>query len=129
MSELILTKTRLADGRWQGRLTGAAPGSRPRIEVRHLDLPLPGVTLDETADPGSWDLLVPIPPHAIADGVHTFVILDAATATRLGEFCLIAGDAASSTLQAELDLLRAELDMLKRAFRRHCQDSAHTHGG
>jgi hypothetical protein len=27
-------------------------------------------------------------------------------------------------LRAEVDLLRAELDMLKRAFRRHCLETA-----
>jgi hypothetical protein len=65
---------------------------------------------------------VPIPADAIADGIQTFVIVDAADDTRLGDFTLIAGDAAT-------DDLRAELDLLKRAFRRHCQDTLPPRGG
>ena len=36
----------------------------------------------------------------------------------------IAGEAVSDDLRAEVELLRAELDMLKRAFRRHCLETA-----
>lgn len=66
---------------------------------------------------------MPIPAEAVADGVQTFVIFDAAGSTRLGDFTLIAGEAVSDDLRAEVELLRAELDMLKRAFRRHCLET------
>ena len=41
----------------------------------------------------------------------------------LGDFTLMAGDAVADDLRAEVELLRAELDMLKRAFRRHCLET------
>lgn len=122
MTRPTLTKTRLINGLWQGVITGAT--TRPEIEVRHLDQPVPGVTVTETTPPGSWALTVPVPPEAIADGVQSFVIRDSASDTTLGHFTLIAGDAAADDLRAELDLVRAELDSLKRAFRQHCRDTS-----
>ena len=50
-------------------------------------------------------------------------------AARLGSgavistFSLLAGDLLDHDLRAEISLLRAELDMLKRAFRRHCAET------
>jgi hypothetical protein len=41
----------------------------------------------------------------------------------LEKFTLIAGDVLGDDIRAEVDLLRAELDMLKRAFRRHCVET------
>ena len=37
--------------------------------------------------------------------------------------CQLAGEALAHDIRAEIDLLRAELDMLKRAFRRHCLET------
>ena len=55
----------------------------------------------------------------IADGVQTFLIRDHATGETLESFAVIAGEALSHDIRAEMTLLREELDMLKRAFRRH----------
>jgi len=124
MSELTLTKIRMRNGRWEGRLTGApTSGARPEIRVTYLDQPVEDVALSEADEPGAWDLAVPVPDHAVADGVHCFLILDAASGDKLGDFALIGGEAVSDDLRAEVELLRAELDMLKRAFRRHCLET------
>ena len=124
MSDLTLTKIRLRNRRWEGRLTGApAGGPRPDIRVTYLDQPVEAVELTEATEPGTWDLAVTIPDHAIADGVHCFLVLDGASGTKLGDFALVAGEATSDDLRAEVELLRAELDMLKRAFRRHCLET------
>lgn len=123
MSKMTLTKIRFANGRWEGRITGAAAQEKPDIEVRHLDRPVDGVALIDGDNPGQWEIGVPIPAEALADGVQTFIIRDVDTDTKLGDFTLIAGDAAADDLRAEVDLLRAELDMLKRAFRRHCSET------
>ncbi|MDU9002958.1 hypothetical protein [Sedimentitalea todarodis] len=129
MSNLTLTKTRLAHGRWEGRVSGPATGARPDIQVRHLDQIVPGTELSEGLKPGQWELVIPVPTWAIGDGIQTFVILDGVDGTKLGEFGLIAGDAAADNLRAEVDLLRAELDMLKRAFRRHCRETSEPRRG
>ncbi len=122
MSDLTLIKTSMRNGTWRGRVIGpAAP--EPRIEVRHLDQPVPDVTLAPTGTAGQWDLSVPVPQAALADGVQVLAIFDAADNTRLGAFALIAGETADDDLRAEVELLRAELDMLKRAFRRHCRET------
>lgn len=124
MSDLTLTKIRLRNGVWEGRISGGGTtGTRPDIRVTHLDQPVEGVKLVEGAEPGSWDISIQLPGHAVADGVQTFLIIDAADDTKLGDFTLIAGEAVADDLRAEVELLRAELDMLKRAFRRHCLET------
>lgn len=64
-----------------------------------------------------------MPKEAICDGVQSFAIREAASDAMLGSFTLIAGEALDHDLRAEVSLLRAELDMLKRAFRRHCLET------
>ncbi|GGH28211.1 hypothetical protein SAMN05444007_104208 [Cribrihabitans marinus] len=124
MTDLTLTPIRLRNGLWEGRITGAPEtGRRPEIRVSHLDRDIEGVDLTEGDTPGTWELSVPIPAEAIAEGVQTFLIVDAETDTRLSDFTLIAGEPAADDLRAEVALLRAELDMLKRAFRRHCLET------
>jgi len=66
---------------------------------------------------------VPVPASAISDGVQTFVISDGDTGDVLNTFSILAGDAIGEDMRAEMDLLRAELDLLKRAFRRHCVET------
>jgi hypothetical protein len=74
--------------------------------------------------PSEWAVRVPIPAEALTEGVQTFVIRDVATEEKLTHFTIITGVAMEEDLRAEVDLLRAELDMLKRAFRRHCLETA-----
>lgn len=124
MTELTLTKIRMRNGAWEGRLTGVpTTGKRPSIRVTYLDQHIEDFELSEGSDSSFWDLKITIPQHAIADGVQTFLIYDQDTDTKLGDFTLIAGEAISDDLRAEVELLRAELDMLKRAFRRHCLET------
>ncbi len=123
MTELTLTKIRFRGGVWEGRISGAGQaGARPDIQVSFLDRPIEGVTLAESDEAGTWNLSIAVPPEAIGDGVQTFLISDGG-GNQLGQFVLIAGEVAEDDLYAEVDLLRAELDMLKRAFRRHCLET------
>ncbi|MQY42086.1 hypothetical protein GG681_05500 [Epibacterium sp. SM1969] len=125
MSDLSLQKIRFANGQWEGLIEGQpAYGGRPNIEVRLFDELVKDARLTEGDEANSWNIYVPIPPHAIADGVQTFVIYDTATESKLGEFALIGDTPTSNDLRAEVELLRAELDMLKRAFRRHCLETS-----
>ncbi len=122
MSEYTLTKTRFREGVWHGLLSGPA-GSQPEITVMLDDRPVRGVTLADMGTPGHWALEVPVPIEAVGDGVQTFLISEAAGGTLLESFTLIAGEAMGEDIRAEMALLRAELDMLKRAFRRHCLET------
>jgi hypothetical protein len=65
-----------------------------------------------------------VPVDAIEDGVQIFIKFDAMDGTQVGHFTLIAGEALGDDIRVEMELLRAELDMLKRAFRRHCVETA-----
>jgi hypothetical protein len=117
-----LTQTRIAQGWWEGRLEGAGDAP-PAAEARHQDRPLPGLAAAAVPGaPGAWTLRLPIPADILSDGVQTVILtLDGAV---LGQITLIAGLPPDEDLRAELALLRAELDLLKRAFRRHCAETA-----
>ncbi len=124
MSDYTVTKARIHAGTWEGLVTGPK-GTEPQIAVMHQDEPLQGVAL--TADPaqaGSWQLRITIPPELLGDGVQVFLINDAKTGEKLDSFTIITGEPLDDDIRAELRLVRAELDMLKKAFRRHCLESA-----
>ena len=126
MSEQIeLTKLRMVEGVWHGALKhhGSADW-QPNIEVTHLDFAVDGVEVKEDRVEEHWLVSVPVPMDRIADGVQTFVIRDRREDVVLGSFSIIAGDALAEDIRAELSLVRAELDMLKKAFRRHCVETA-----
>lgn len=122
MSEARLTGSRIRAGRWEAEL--AAPGeAAPAVEVWHLDQPLDGVTVIAAGD-SRWSVSAPIPAELLSDGVQTFLVRDGATGGRLGQFTIVTGVPLEDDIRAEVDLLRAELDMLKKAFRFHCVETS-----
>jgi len=125
MSRITLTRTSLTQGVWQAVLTvHDKQDATPEIRVTHLEKPIDGVTVTNDRDTqGEWSLRVPIPAETISDGVQTYLVKDAGSGENLASFAILAGDALDDDIRAEIDLLRAELDMLKRAFRRHCLET------
>lgn len=123
MSTLSLTPIKMRRGVWEAIISNSQPGV-PQISVTHLDKPVTGFKITEKADENLWLLQVPVPQETITDGVQTFVVSDTMDDTRLGHFTLIAGEVLGDDLRVEVELLRAELDMLKRAFRRHCVETS-----
>ena len=125
MSDAIeLTKLRLVEGVWHGALKYHGRDDwQPSIEVTHLDFAVDGVEVKEDRVEEHWLVSVPIPADRISDGVQTFVIRDRRAEDILASFSIVAGDALAEDIRAELSLVRAELDMLKRAFRRHCVET------
>jgi hypothetical protein len=121
MTQLTLTKTRIQQGQWHGLITDAV--DEPQIDVTHQTKPVEGVTVTAADTPGHWALQVPIPLDAITEGVQTLVITNRADGAKLGHITVMAGEVLGDDIRAEMELLRAELDMLKRAFRRHCLES------
>jgi hypothetical protein len=120
MAALSLIPTGLAAGVWEG-LISAPEGTTPELVASHLGTAIEGVALAPLSS-GQWSVRVPVPAAAISDGVQTVVIADAASGEMLASFTLVAGEALAGDLRAEISLLRAELDILKRAFRRHVTD-------
>jgi hypothetical protein len=124
MSDLTLTKTRLFEGVWEGVLTSRGEANvQPSIDVMYLEKKQPGVEVIENREAGNWLVRVRIAPELISDGVHVFLIRDARTGETLESITMLAGEALGDDIRAETELLRAELDMLKRAFRRHCLET------
>ena len=123
MSDPTLTKTRIRAGVWEGVLTGIS--GVPALDVLHLEQPIDGVSVTAIAErPGEFAVQVPIPAELLSEGVQTFLIRNRGTGQTLAHFTIITGVAMEDDVRAEIDLLRAELDMLKRAFRRHCLETA-----
>jgi len=121
-TQLILTRTRIQAGVWEGVLMSDGMGSEtPLLEVTHLGKPLEGVELKPDGEMEQlWQVRVPIPAELLSEGVQTFVIRDTRTGATLDHFSVVTGQPLEEDIRAEVDLLRAELDMLKKAFRRHC---------
>lgn len=123
MAEPHLTQTRIRAGVWEGILHDA--GETPRLQATHLGRPVPGLTVTALPDrPHSHAVRLPIPVEALSEGVQTFLLQDEGTGVTLAHFAIATGSALDEDIRAEVDLLRAELDMLKRAFRRHCLETA-----
>lgn len=126
MSDMTLTRMRLAEGVWEGLLSARA-ASPPRLLLRHRD---ELVGEPETLEAGQaeggvarWLVRFRLPVERLSDGVQTFVIEDAGTGDALAHETVFAGEILDDEIRAEVSLLRAELDLLKRAFRRHCSES------
>ncbi len=123
MTETRLTKTRIRAGVWEGvlRSTEADLALDVVLQGRNVE----GVTKTAIADrPGEWAIRVPVLAEHLSEGVQTYLIRDVAKSETLAHFTIITGVAMEDDLLAEVDLLRQELDMLKRAFRRHCLETA-----
>lgn len=124
MTDIKLTKTRLFEGVWEGVLSAEGDlAHAPDIAVTHQQEPVEGVEVIQDPERARWVVRVPVPPEKISDGVQTFVIRDRNSGAVLDSFALLAGDALSYDIRAEMALLREELDLLKRAFRRHCLET------
>ena len=122
MPDTTLTKTRIRAGIWEGVLTGTS--GIPALDVLHLEQPIAGVTVAAIPDrTDEFAVQVPIPAELLSEGVQTFLIRNRGTGQTLAHFTIITGVAMEDDVRAELDLLRAEMDMLKRAFRRHCLET------
>ncbi|QFS84440.1 hypothetical protein [Roseivivax sp. THAF197b] len=124
MSGYTLTKTRFKEGVWEGLITAVASDApTPEVAVSLDGKAVGAVRVSALGAAGQWLLEIPVPVEAIGDGVQTILVTDANADVTLGAFTMIAGDALAEDIRAEIELLRAELDMLKRAFRRHCLET------
>ncbi|PHQ95915.1 MAG: hypothetical protein COB40_09475 [Marinosulfonomonas sp.] len=124
MSDYNITKTRFFAGVWEGVVAcDSDPELRPQIEVNHLGRPLVAELTTSPNNKDEWDLRIPVDPTLLSDGVQVFLIIDRNTGEKLESFTIITGEPLEDDIRAETELLRAELDMLKRAFRRHCLET------
>lgn len=124
MSDYLVTKTRFFAGVWEGVVTGAGDVA-PDILVSHLGKKIEAAKISRnTKNPDQWVLQFPVAPELLGDGVQVFLISDTASGEKLDSFTIVTGEPLEDDIRAEIELLRAELDMLKRAFRRHCLETS-----
>lgn len=114
----------LQGGVWRGILQADQPHDRIALTIWGQVI---AVALVQPAEEGQWQVTVSIPPDMLADGVQTYILIaDSGQgneapqpgALRLGHMPLIAGSALDQDLLAEIALLKAEVELLKREFRR-----------
>ena len=118
--EITLVQARITAGVWDGVLSGAGT-TPPAIAALHGGRAVEGVEVRPVpGKPGQISVRVPIPAWALNEGVQTFVVQ--ADGTTLAQFTLVAGAPLDEDIRAEIGLLRAELDLLKRAFQRHVRE-------
>ncbi|MTH33021.1 hypothetical protein GL279_00210 [Paracoccus limosus] len=118
----------LKSGIWQGVLHGdAAPG---RLLLVHMGARV-GDARATAQDDGSWRIAAAIPPQKLSDGVQTFLLLEdqgegaeppQPGARHLSSLSIVAGELLEEDMRAEMNLMRSELDLLKKELRRLAAD-------
>jgi len=120
-----LVRKRIANGVYEGIYTNPiGTSSAPLLELSYLGKAVGEVFTDPLEEQeGGWVIRCKIPAETLSDGVQTFLIHKTGEDTVLDSFSIIMGEPLADDLRAEISLLREELDMLKRAFRRHCVET------
>lgn len=118
----------LKSGIWQGILRREAPPAR--LLLVHMGNRV-GEARATAQDDGSWRVAAAIPAEKLSDGVQTFILLEdqgkdteppQPGAPHLASLSLIAGTPLENDLLAEMNLMRGELDLLKKELRRLAVD-------
>ena len=115
-----LERTTLQGGLWQGRLSGPAGAASPELVVTWQGEIVASAEVTAKSD-GRWSVVFPVPQAVIANGTQTLLVGPPGASPLFAE-TFVFGDPLEADLRAEVSMLRAELDLLKRAFRRHCTE-------
>jgi hypothetical protein len=126
VSELKLITARIHAGSWEGEFSAPANLEvQPDLHVSHLGKKLEGLHIERSPQGDeNWTFHFDVPMSALSEGVQTFVLSNAQDHGTVASMSLIAGEVLAEDIRSEVDLLRAELEMLKTAFRRHCVETA-----
>jgi hypothetical protein len=114
MSEERLVKVAFQGGRYEAELH--AP-EETGIEAVHEGRVIAAGRL--VPGEGATRVSVEFPAEVLSDGVQVVSLRSTLTGAVLDRVTFLAGDALDEDIRAEVALLRDELEMLKRAFRRH----------
>ncbi len=116
-----LVRVSLQGGRYEGVLTGAA---QTEIEVLHKGRIVGVAQVDpHGTEAGAMQVRFDLPADVLSDGVQVIGLRSTVTGAVLDRITLMAGTALDEDVRGEVALLRDELEMLKRAFRRHCAET------
>ncbi|MBK5934600.1 hypothetical protein C8N32_10494 [Rhodovulum imhoffii] len=114
----VVETSRLEMGQWVVLLTGK---TAPVLDVLHNGKILATPKADPAGE-NRWRMALVIPSEVLSDGVQTLILRDCARGDTLARLAIRAGEPLEQDVLADLDLLRAELEMLKAAFRRHLRE-------
>jgi hypothetical protein len=112
-----LTRLRLVAGLWEGRLTGPAGAPPPDLAATWMGEEIAQARIVPERE-GAWAVTLDLPLAIMSDGTHSLAI-GPRGADPLCLETLAFGDPLEAELRADLAALRTELDVLKRALRRH----------
>ncbi len=122
MAEISLLDGIIRAGIWHGIVHSPAPET-PALEIRHAGGILQPRLCQRIAEQKDrWRIEVPLPPDVLEDGVRCLLVVDAAAGHTLQTLTISAGTPLPGDLSAEVASLRAELEVLKAAFRRHARN-------
>lgn len=121
MSGEVLVRVGLEAGRYDGVLSGAG---QTEIEALHKGRIVAVASLSaHPTEAGAQRVSLNLPAEVLSDGVQVIGLRSTATGQVLDRVTLMAGSALDEDVRGELALLRDEVEMLKRAFRRHCAET------
>lgn len=120
--ELVIR--RVANGKIHAAFKPKANGSSELLLVKGDVVLAESVVSDPEGDDGFIDINFQIPAELISDGVIFLEIKRTVASEALGATTIIAGQPLDYDLHAEVASLRAELDMLKAAFRERARKSS-----
>lgn len=110
-----LERVSLAQGEYRGLLRGDGPP--PEVTAVLDGAPVPGLeVLVVPGTPGAWQVTCPVPAEMIADALR--VLTFEAGGDVLDTLAVAAGGMVEADVRAEIEVLRAELALVKKALRR-----------
>lgn len=123
MDAETLIRVRLRGGRYEG-LLNCASSTGTGIEALHEGKVIAAAMLSpDEGRAGSWRVTLQLPPEVISEGVQVISLRSTASGDVLDRITLMAGAPLDEDIRTELALLRDEIEVLKRAFRRHCAET------
>ena len=115
-----MTRLGLKAGRYEGRLSGAEMAN-PVVELVHLERVVALADVEPMED--GHKVVADVPSLVLSDGVQIVTLRAAVDGTVLDRLVFLCGAELDGDFRAEMALMREELELLKRAFRRHCAES------
>ncbi|PPB82415.1 hypothetical protein LV82_00345 [Albidovulum inexpectatum] len=114
--------SRIQDGHWEAELESQNTDP-PIVELVHQGESIAEAPAQAAEGQDKWRVRLELPAHLMSDRVQTCLVRLRGQPEPLCRFAVLAGDALEGDIFAELEALRAELDLLGRAFRRHCRET------
>ncbi len=114
MSDLTLTDLTIRRGVILARLSGSPHPPSVALVLEGTALAVAKVS----ADGADWHLSAPLPMDMLSDGARALALVDQDADQVLASVSVSLGEAYANDLRAEVEILRAELELLKKAVRR-----------